>query len=632
MSNPQLSTTPSIQLSPDAPVEYIVIGSGAGGGPLACNLAKAGYKVVLLEAGDDDPQADFPAEVPFFGGSIADDQRISWGYFVRHYANDEKQRRDPNYDPQKDGVWYPRVGALGGCTIHSLMVEMYPSNSDWEYIAEITKDPSWKAQNMRKYFERFEQCRYAQRSQNQGQGKEPTRHGFDGWQPSEIPDPSVFDSDANIPSFRQSLAEEVGPPNVFDLLSKKQLDPNDWRIVDQRNGLYNLTLFTRNGHRWGPRQLIRETKAAFPNNLIIKTNSLVTRILFKDKTAIGVEYVTKPRLYRADPNPNPDANALAQKETLLVTREVILSAGAFNSPQILMLSGIGPADELAKHGIPQIVNLPGVGKNLQDRYEITVVTELKSDFTFAQKCTLFQTQDDPCLVDWSQNKGVYTNTGVLNIMFMKSKTAQANGRPDPDLFIFDAPLPFTGYHEGYTRRFTETNKHTWAILKAHTLNNAGTVTLRSKDPRDTPIINFHYFSEGSDSKGEDLASVVDGVEIVRRINANQHSKDITLSEQCPDPNVYGDSSSREVIAQFISDQSWGHHASCTNKIGPREDPMAVVDNKFRVHGTRNLRIVDASVFPRIPGYFILTPIYMISEKASDVILARAKKRPGEDDS
>ncbi|MGL5795193.1 MAG: GMC oxidoreductase, partial [Waterburya sp.] len=192
---------------------------------------------------------------------------------------------------------------------------------------------------------------------------------------------------------------------------------------------------------------------------------------------------------------------------------------------------------------------------------------------------------------------------------------------------FDAPLPFTGYHEGYSGRFSETNKHTWAILKAHTNNNAGTVTLRSADPRDTPVINFHYFSEGSDSKGEDLASVVDGVEMVRRLNANQHSKGITLREECPDPSKYGNSSSREVIGQFVADQSWGHHASCTNKIGPREDPKAVVDNKFRVHGIRNLRIVDASVFPRIPGYFILTPIYMISEKASEVILADANKKP-----
>lgn len=617
-------TNANLQLSPDAPVEYIVIGSGAGGGPLACNLAKAGHKVVLMEAGDDDPQTDFPAAVPFFGGSIGDDQRISWGYFVRHYANDEKQKRDPNYDPQKDGVWYPRVGALGGCTLHSLMVQMYPSNSDWQYIADITQDSSWKPENMRKYFEKLEKCSYVPRPTN---GENPSGHGFDGWQSSEIPDPNVFDNDSNINSVREALTEEIGPVGVFDKIRQKQLDPNDARIVDKRSGLYNLTLYTQNGQRQGPRQLIRETQAAYPNNLIIKTNSLVTRILFQGKTATGVEYVTKPRIYRADPNPNPDPTALDNKETLLASREVILCAGTFNSPQILMLSGIGPADELAKHNIPVLVDLPGVGKNLQDRYEITVVTELKDPYTFAQNCTLFQTQDDPCVIDWAQNKGVYTNTGVLNIMFAKSKTAEANGRPDPDLFIFDAPLPFTGYHEGYSQRFFENNKHTWAVLKAHTLNNAGTVTLRSTDPRDTPLINFHYFAEGSDKNGEDLNSVIDGVEIMRRINGNPNVSNITVREECPRPEVYGDSNSREVLGEFISDQSWGHHASCSNKMGPRSDRMAVVDSKFRVHGTNNLRIVDASVFPRIPGYFILTPIYMISEKASDEILAATKPRP-----
>ena len=143
------------------------------------------------------------------------------------------------------------------------------------------------------------------------------------------------------------------------------------------------------------------------------------------------------------------------------------------------------------------------------------------------------------------------------------------------------------------------------------------MTLRSTDPRDRPIINFHYFDEGSDAKLEDLAAVVDGVEFIRRMNAR--IADISNGEVLPGPQVQ----TRDDIAQFVRDQAWGHHASCTNKIGPREDPMAVVDGDFRVHGTRNLRIVDASVFPTIPGYFILTSIYTISEKATDVILRDA---------
>jgi choline dehydrogenase len=156
------------------------------------------------------------------------------------------------------------------------------------------------------------------------------------------------------------------------------------------------------------------------------------------------------------------------------------------------------------------------------------------------------------------------------------------------------------------------------VLKAHTRNRAGTVKLRSADPRDTPEINFHYFTEGSDIEGEDLASVVNGVEFVRRINA--HIADIS-QEVIPGSTVR----SREEIIKFAEAEAWGHHASCTNKIGPKNDPMAVVDSEFR-HGTRNLRVVDASVFPRVPGYFIVTPIYMISEKASDVILASAESQ------
>jgi choline dehydrogenase len=143
------------------------------------------------------------------------------------------------------------------------------------------------------------------------------------------------------------------------------------------------------------------------------------------------------------------------------------------------------------------------------------------------------------------------------------------------------------------------------------------VKLNSADPRDTPLINFHYFEEGSDSSGEDLAALVDSIEFARQMNENTLVKDISKFEVLPGSLAQ----SREEIAQFVRNEAWGHHASCSNKMGPADDPLAVVDGDFRVHGTQNLRIVDASVFPRIPGYFILMPIYMISEKATDVILA-----------
>jgi choline dehydrogenase len=296
---------------------------------------------------------------------------------------------------------------------------------------------------------------------------------------------------------------------------------------------------------------------------------------------------------------------------------VILSGGAFNSPQLLKLSGIGPAEELQKFGITPIVNLPGVGKNLQDRYEVGIISEATSDFTFANACRPGQA-DDPCFAQWFQGQGLYTSIGALNAIIHKSKTAKRSKAPDPDLFIFSAPIPFRGYYHGYSIPVATTrNQFTWAALKGNTLNRGGTVELKSADPRDTPFINFHYFYEGTDKAGNDLNSVIDGIEFIRQINAQLSD---VATEVWPGPQV----KTREQLAEFVMNDAWGHHASCSNKMGPRTDPMAVVDSKFRVHGTRNLRVVDASVFPRIPGYFILVPIYMISEKASDLILATAR--------
>jgi choline dehydrogenase len=571
-----------------------------------------------MEAGGGNDANDISA-VPFFHPIVTEDPQVRWDYYVRHYADESLQRRDRKYYPDRGGVLYPRAGTLGGCTVHSALFEVYPSNSDWEYIAQLTGDPSWSPENMRKYFERLEQCRYVERPSPLYNN--PTRHGFDGWLTSELADLKAFAQDSNLQRILTEVAREVNPEDPKRLLEaffRGKLDPNDWRNnLRNKDGLYNIPQFMRNGRRRGSRDLIKETAAALPNNLIVQTHALVTRVLFDGTTAIGVEYLEGSHLYRADPNASQTESGTRHR--ILASREVILAAGAFNSPQILKLSGIGPADELRSHGIKPIVNLPGVGENLQDRYEIGVITQVKSDFTLTQNCSPGQ-MSDPCLSQWEKNGGIYTSNATIIGNLRKSGTAITNGHRDPDLFIFLAPKPFQGYYPGYSVPIAQVNNQfTWGILKAHTRNRAGNVKLRSADPRDTPVITFHYFSEGSDTKGEDLASVVDGVEFVRRINARLG--DISQGEVLPGPTVR----SRDDIASFVAAEAWGHHASCSNKMGPRKDPMAVVDGNFRVHGTRSLRVVDASVFPRIPGYFILTPIYMISEKASDVILASAQR-------
>jgi choline dehydrogenase-like flavoprotein len=143
--------------------------------------------------------------------------------------------------------------------------------------------------------------------------------------------------------------------------------------------------------------------------------------------------------------------------------------------------------------------------------------------------------------------------------------------------------------------------------------------LQSIDPREPPEINFRYFDEGTDHGQKDLESVLQGVKIARSISGRINS--LIQEEIFPGNAVDSD----DKLRQWIKNEAWGHHASCTCKIGADNDPGAVLDSEFRVRGVRNLRVVDASVFPRIPGFFIVTPIYMISEKAADVILECANR-------
>jgi choline dehydrogenase len=222
---------------------------------------------------------------------------------------------------------------------------------------------------------------------------------------------------------------------------------------------------------------------------------------------------------------------------------------------------------------------------------------------------------DPAFREWRSGTGIYATNGALVGIVRRSRREL----PAPDLFVFGLPARFEGYYPGYSAELEQHHDYfTWAVLKAHTVNRAGEVLLRSDDPREPPHIVFHYFDEGTDTEGADLDAVAEGVRIARDVM--RRAGDLVAEEVSPGSSVQ----TGEEVRDWIRDQAWGHHASCTCPMGPAGGPGSVVDSRFRVHGATRLRIVDASVFPRIPGFFIVTSVYMLAEKASDVILQDAQ--------
>jgi choline dehydrogenase-like flavoprotein len=159
---------------------------------------------------------------------------------------------------------------------------------------------------------------------------------------------------------------------------------------------------------------------------------------------------------------------------------------------------------------------------------------------------------------------------------------------------------------------------TWVILKGHTNNRSGRVTIASPDPRTRPSIDFRYFDDTAPGSGDDLQAVVEGICLVRRMTSGMSS--LIDAEELPGPEVM----SGDALKQFVRDHAWGHHASCTCPIGLPERG-GVLTSDFKVHGVQGLRVVDASVFPRVPGLFIVSAIYMIAEKAADVIVRDATR-------
>lgn len=614
--------------------EYIVIGSGAGGGPLAARLALAGHSTLLIEAGDDQG-ANINYTVPAYNARVSEDPNLAWNFFVKHYADETRQARDfktsyetpdgslytglsPPAGSTMKGTLYPRTASLGGCTAHNALIAVYPHQSDFEYIASLTGDASWSAANMRKYFTRLENNHYLLPN--------ASGHGFDGWLGTSYAPLDVVVADPQLLSLVGGAAVALSNQTnlVINLETLLAGDANaDTKKRDTTPALYQIPLSTVDGKRTGSREFVLAVAEAKNDDgskkypLDVRLNCHVTKLVF-DKTvtpprATGVEFLDGQYLYRASPKSQGGRSGTPGAAT--ASREVILSGGTYNSPQLLKLSGIGPAAELQKFGIDVVVDLPGVGTNLQDHYETSVQARTPAPFSSLTGCTFDASSADACLDRWQTsvagNRGIYASPGVGATMFYKSSTTQ---RDEYDAFIFGGPVNFRGYFPGYSVNATaEHDIFTWAILKAHPRNTAGSVVLRSADPLDVPEVTYNYFDTGSGAWKKDVTAMSEAIGLARQSLASQL---VPMTEILPGSQT----SSPEDVAQYIKDSAWGHHASSTCPIGADNDKNAVLDSKFKVRGVSGLRVVDASVFPKIPGTFTAVSTYLVAEKAADVIL------------
>jgi choline dehydrogenase len=465
-------------------------------------------------------------------------------------------------------------------------------------------------------------------------------------------DGSIFPRSPSIVEVFESMVSSIGG-NPADTLSLITRDINNNSPArDTTQGLFGLPFHgNATWGRFSARDITLATLAAKKPNgkprypLTLQTHSLVTRVLFDEPAqgkgkgkgnghgheprATGVEYLQGQSVYRADPRNNPSTPP-GTLRTAHARREVILSAGVFNTPQLLLLSGIGPAAHLASHNIPLITDLPGVGTHLQDNPELPIVgvspagpfltTPVPTDPT----CASFGPPGtpDPCIDAWRQGTGPYARAGPNTNAFLLRTNHSLNG--EVDILVFSlANYAFRGYSPAgaATDRLPDPpGAFGMSLVKTNVQSAAGTVRLRSADPRDTPDINFEVFAGAA---GEvDVGALADAAEWARGVYGGVEAPVGPMGTIEPPCQVGGGGGAcREVDEEWVRGQAFGHHATSTCAIGADGDPWAVLDSKFRVRGVRGLRVVDGSAFPRTPGSFPVIATFLLSEKASEDILA-----------
>ena len=531
---------------------YIIVGGGSAGCVLANRLsADPDQSVCLLEAGRQD--SSFLIRLPAGILALMWDPRHNWKY----YSEPEPQMNNRR-------MYCPRGKVLGGSSSINAMCFTRGTPEDFN----SWNIEGWAWDDLLPHF-----------IHTQGQtreGMDQSLHGYDGEQLIADVDKSA---DPLSLDFIKAVAESGLAPENDDFNGKQQ----------EGAGLYQ-TFQNGRGKRYSAADAFLHSVSDRPNLTVI-SNALVEKVIFENKTAIGVQCIINDKQSR-----------------ITASSEVILSAGAINSPQLLLLSGIGPAEELTKHKITPVHNLAGVGKNLHDHLDIIINTRIRGFKGLGISLPYFFKGIVQAIKYFNSGRGHLSSNGAEAGGFVKSDPALQN----PDLQMHFAPLLLDNH-------LIRTIGHGHCL---HVCNlqpkSRGAVTLKTANPADPPAIQFNYCKHP-----DDLDKMVKAVKIGRKVVDSPSLKRHTTREHTPGDDVQTD----DEIRSFIREKAQTiYHPVGTCKMGT--DELSVVDENLRVYGTTNLRVVDASVMPKINSGNTHATVIAIADKASELISSAChSKRP-----
>lgn len=530
--------------------DFIIVGGGTAGAVLANRLSEnPNHKVLVLEAGRKDYRFDVFIHMPAALTIPIGSRFYDWQYETEPepYMNNRK-------------IYHARGKVLGGSSSINGMIFQRGNPKDFDKWGQNKGMESWSYEHCLPYFKKMERC-LTGNVDDEVRGKEgllPLEKG-----PGKNP---LFDA-----FFKATV--EAGYPLTNDVNGIKQ---------------EGFALFDRNIHK-GKR--VSSARAyyhpiKYRKNLELITHAIAAKIIFEGTKATGIEFEKRG------------------KKMVAKGKEVILCAGAFNSPQLLQVSGVGNGEHLKELGIPVVKHLEGVGENLQDHLEVYIQHLCKKKVSMNPALKWYRKPDIG--FQWLFGKGPASTNHFEGGGFIKSN----DGVPYPNLMYHFLPLAIR--YDGSM----PTKGHGYQVHVGPMYSDVrGYVRIKSKDIHVKPSIKFNYLSTENDRK-----EWIEAVRITRKIMGQKALNDYNGGEISPGKKVESDD---EILDWIRRDAETALHPSCTLKMGDVDDKMSVVDPKsMKVHGIEGVRVVDASVFPTITNANIHAPVLMVAEKASDLILGK----------